>query len=493
MTDNESAPDIDPVLSSGAMKLRKSKLDSLPWDHTGRHPGNPLFWNVILVMLKVAWKYIFRSRDVDGLPTHPGGRVFSSIHINGLVDPLSLVLSQDKRVISMGRHDLMTMPLIGWVARRMGSQPVIRRTEINLGVAEENYARKINHRTLLTMTNCIAAGHNAVVMPEGKSHQDSKLHRFKTGPMRFAINASAIASQRGKPPVVMQPAGLHYRRHYWFRTDIFVEFTEPIIVEPPEDPEISLKLIEGEWVEPPREKVNSLRTKLFDSLTEITPDAPDWETYRSWQLIGHLRANHSGTRLASFRDEVLATRETRNMFSGGQLPDSALSLSKEAAEILDNHGLDGRSVSGGVISSGRSWGKLLIGLLLMAATAPITIPSTGIQAFFAWYLGDRTDEGVDARTTYHMLAAMFSPVLLWPPITLIIAYLLHFPIINPLIVPFSVAAMLLFHLSNLTFLHGYDCWNDFSESGRRTRLAGSNDGRRLEELLSEIRKTLNLL
>ena len=44
----------------------------------------------------------------------------------------------------------------------------------------------------------------------------------------------------------------------------------------------------------------------------------------------------------------------------------------------------------------------------MILTAPITLPSTGIQSFFAWYLGNRTDEGVDARTTYHMIAAMFS-------------------------------------------------------------------------------------
>ena len=56
----------------------------------------------------------------------------------------------------MGRHDLMTMPLIGWFSRRMGSQPVIRKSEIE-NVSDEEYARKINDRTLLTMTNCIAS------------------------------------------------------------------------------------------------------------------------------------------------------------------------------------------------------------------------------------------------------------------------------------------------------------------------------------------------
>ena len=39
--------------------------------------------------------------------------------------------------------------------------------------------------------------------------------------------------------------------------------------------------------------------------------------------------------------------------------------------------------------------------------------------FLGRYLGDRTDEGVDARTTYQFLAAMFGCVLMWPFISLL--------------------------------------------------------------------------
>ena len=35
------------------------------------------------------------------------------------------------------------------------------------------------------------------------------------------------------------------------------------------------------------------------------------------------------------------------------------------------------------------------------------------------FIGDRTDEGVDARTTYQFLAAMFGCVLMWPFISLV--------------------------------------------------------------------------
>lgn len=490
MADNDPAPNIDPVLSSGAMKLRRKKLDNLPWDHSGRHPGNSFFWHLIIQMMNVAWRYIFRSRQVDSPPSYTGGRIFSSIHINGLVDPMSLVLSQDRKVISMGRHDLMTMPLIGWFSRRMGSQPVIRKPEIRLGVADEEYASMINQRTLLTMTNCIAAGHNAVVMPEGKSHQDSRLHRFKTGPIRFGINAAAIAEKKGQGAPALQPVGLHYRRHYWFRTDVFVEFREPIPIEPPSDPEHGLKLVNGDWVEPPHEQVNSLKDELFRELSIVTPDAPDWPTYRGWHLLAHIVAIQSGSSLGTFKDEVIAAREVRNLLSNGELSEEALKPSIEAAEILHSHNLDGRAIYGSGVLATTHWGGFLGSLFLMLIAAPLTLVSTGAQATLAWYLGDRTDEGVDARTTYHMLAAMFSPVLFWPPI----AAAITFSVIgkSPLLVPGVLLMIIAFHLSNLVFLVGYDLLADFTNSRRRSRLASSSEGAKLEELLSKTRSALNL-
>jgi hypothetical protein len=38
---------------------------------------------------------------------------------------------------------------------------------------------------------------------------------------------------------------------------------------------------------------------------------------------------------------------------------------------------------------------------------------------FGRIIGDRTDEGVDARTTYQFLAAMFGSVLMWPFISIL--------------------------------------------------------------------------
>ncbi|MEC7105010.1 MAG: 1-acyl-sn-glycerol-3-phosphate acyltransferase, partial [Candidatus Thermoplasmatota archaeon] len=376
----QDAPDIEPELSSGAMKLRKKKLGKIPWDHTGRHPGNPYFWKIVLLLIGVGLRYIFRRSYYEKIPDYEGGRVISSMHINGLVDPATLVHSQDRRIISMGRHDLMTMPLIGWFTRRMGSQPVIRKSEIENGVSDGEYARKINDRTLLTMTNCIASGYNAMAMPEGKSHHDSHLHRFKTGPMRVALNAASIAKHRGLPNPALQPVGLHFRCHHWFRTDVFVEFQEPIPVLAPEVSGAPERLSSGIWEEPPSDQVHHLRDALFSSLTEVTPDAPNWETYRAWHLIGHIRANSSNSQLKSFRDEVLAAREVRAALSDGQTKEDLMAPAIEAATILNDVQLDGRALTGIKLDSRIAWTKSAIGIFLMILMSPITIPSTGIQA-----------------------------------------------------------------------------------------------------------------
>ena len=127
----------------------------------------------------------------------------------------------------------------------------------------------------------------------------------------------------------------------------------------------------------------------------------------------------------------------------------------------------------------------------MILMSPVTIPSTGIQAFFAWYLGDRTDEGIDARTTYHFLAAMFSPILFWLPMALVTAFLIH-PL-SLLSIVTTMLILLVIHISNLVFLFGYDCWSDFSTSRRRAKLASSDKGKRLEELISDLKTNLNLL
>ena len=195
--------------------------------------------------------------------------------------------------------------------------------------------------------------------------------------------------------------------------------------------------------------------------------------------------------MKSFREEVLAAREVRDALSDAQTMEGLMAPAIEAAKILNDNQLDGRALTGTKLDSRIVWPKAAIGIFLMILMSPITLTSTGIQAFFAWYLGDRTDEGIDARTTYHFLAAMFSPILFWLPLAIVTAFLMYPPSLLSIAIAMSI--LLVIHISNLVFLFGYDCWSDFSTSRRRAKLASSDRGKRLEELISDVKTNLNLL
>ena len=54
--------------------------------------------------------------------------------------------------------------------------------------------------------------------------------------------------------------------------------------------------------------------------------------------------------------------------------------------------------------------KLALFLLLL----PVTIYSMSLQIILGRKLGDTTDEGLDARTSYQFLAGMFGSLIMWP-------------------------------------------------------------------------------
>ena len=132
----------------------------------------------------------------------------------------------------------------------------------------------------------------------------------------------------------------------------------------------------------------------------------------------------------------------------------------------------------------------------MILCSPITLSSTGIQALLAWYLGNKTDEGIDARTTYHMIAAMISPISIWPMVSLIYFIIIDNTFFNlPLFsFPFFlIFSIFIYHSSNLLFLLGYDMWIDFKFRLNGKILNQSKDGSKLIKLIEEINTNLDVL
>ena len=135
--------------------------------------------------------------------------------------------------------------------------------------------------------------------------------------------------------------------------------------------------------------------------------------------------------LQTWREEVLAARAVRDTYQTElehvdskpvKIAHRTLDLGVEIHKKLEERNLDGRDLNKNATGLRRGNPLRLVDAsirtVIMAALLPVFLVSLSLQMSLGRFLGDRTDEGVDARTTYQFLAAMFGSVLMWPFISI---------------------------------------------------------------------------
>jgi len=426
-----------PVLSKSATKMKMDKLLSTPLpSYGGSTPGSFVWTHAAWWIARRVRAAQFRTREVTGRETLPTdrGNLCCAWHTNGLIDPLAIALNHNRFFVLGGRHDLVTRPLLSWWTRRMAVQPVVRKAELLRGGCSEEEATQINGRSLLMLATGISEGFGCVLFPEGTSHSESSMLRFRTGPMRTVLAAGAIAKSRGNALPAVIPIGLHFRNRELFRTDEWVEYGTPLQLVDDDIPDELVEAVkDGKWSEPPAPKVTALRDKLRLELVPMTPNTSDWSEYDALHLMGHVEARRSGQPLSSWREEVLAARALRDALQpadlslmGPEVPaieSPVLPPAKAAAQLLSDRGLDGRDLNAAGTDL-RTFNPTkiiapLIRLPIALLMLPICLYAFGGQVAMGRLLGDSTDEGLDARTSYHFLAAMFGSLMFWPLLTIL--------------------------------------------------------------------------
>ena len=460
-----------PVLSKSATKMKMDKLLSTPLpSYGGSTPGSFVWTHAAWWIARRVRAAQFRTREVTGRDTLPTdrGNLCCAWHTNGLIDPLAIALNHNRFFVLGGRHDLVTRPLLSWWTRRMAVQPVVRKAELLRGGCSEEEATQINGRSLLMLATGISEGFGCVLFPEGTSHSESSMLRFRTGPMRTVLAAGAIAKSRGNALPAVIPIGLHFRNRELFRTDEWVEYGTPLQLVDDDIPDDLVEAVKtGKWCEPPADKVTALRDKLRLELVPMTPNTSDWSEYDALHLMGHVEARRSGQPLSSWREEVLAARALRDALQPADISlmdpevpaieSPVLAPAKAASQLLSERGLDGRDLN----AAGTDLRTLnptkvvapLIRLPIALLMLPICLYAFGGQVAMGRLLGDSTDEGLDARTSYHFLAAMFGSLMFWPLLTILAVW-------------FAVS-----NVSSLTDLIGFDWLSVYGEGKIHAMLA----------------------
>ena len=505
-----------PILSASAKKMRIDKLLAAPRPtYTSSVPGSYLWTKIAFWMCRRVSSVQFRSTSTTSttnLEREGAGAMCCGWHTNGLMDPLGIFLHHPKEFVVGARHDLVTRPLLGWWTRRLAVQPVVRKAELLRGGCTEEEATHLNGRSLLALAGGIAHGFGCVLFPEGTSHDNSHMIRFKTGPVRTVLAAAALAKANDLPLPQLVPVGLHYRRRELFRTDQYIEFGDPISLDEGTVPQAMVDAVrDGGWVEPPATIVHEIRDQLQASLPSMTPHTASWEEHRALHILAHLDARANDRTLATWQDEVHAARKVRDNWPGRTpsfppqpLGGERLEKASEVAELLDQRGLDGRDLnrSGtGLRRAHPMYAPLgILRTLLFLMLLPLSLTSLGLQVALGRLLGDSTDEGLDARTSYQFLAAFFGSILIWPVValmwtlaawwnqeTLAALFNLSPSWLSTIGGPIVLFLLLfpLFWASGKSFAWAWDTWTDLRKAWNR-RFLPRKEKDHLESLLHQL-------
>ena len=175
----------------------------------------------VVSLIRMVANTFFRRIDVVGLENIPadGPLIFAGNHPNALMDGWLLTAKCGRWPL----HFLANAKL--WEYRLMrplldvtGAVPVYRR--------EEHDGKVDNQQAFDKVYEILEAGKFMGIFPEGVSHTESQLIKLKTGTARIALAVAA----RGKTNVKIVPCGLNYIHRHRFRSQVLIEFGEPISI-----------------------------------------------------------------------------------------------------------------------------------------------------------------------------------------------------------------------------------------------------------------------
>jgi 1-acyl-sn-glycerol-3-phosphate acyltransferase len=345
----------------------------------------------LISLMKVITNTFFRRIDVVGEENIPleGPVIFAGNHPNALMDGWLLTARCGRWPLHfMANSKLWKYPLLGRMLDVMGAVPVHRR--------EEHDGEVDNSGAFDKLYDVIEAGNCMGIFPEGISHTESQLTKLKTGTARIALSVAA----RGKVKVTIVPCGLNYIHRDRFRSQVLIEFGEPLVID-------------GDWIkkftQDDRGTVLELTDFLAISLKAVTLNAPDWSTLRFIQTARRLYK--PATVHLSPGLYVELNRRFVETYQDTKDAPEIIAFRREIDDYqsrLDVLGLKDYQLRK-KISVGRAFRRLMGRSLLMLLLLPIAIPGVILHVPVTWVavmVGDKFSYEADDIATLKVLAVV---------------------------------------------------------------------------------------
>ena len=148
-----------------------------------------------------------------------GPVLFTSNHPNSLTDSFVIGASVPRRVNFVATVQLFRFRPLKWLLTRCGVIPINR-------VSDDPRGMRTVASTFEACFGALERGEVVGIFPEGVTYEDSQMREVKSGAARMALELEH--RHGGRLGLKVVPAGLTYSAKEIYRTDVLVNFGEPI-------------------------------------------------------------------------------------------------------------------------------------------------------------------------------------------------------------------------------------------------------------------------
>lgn len=217
-----------------------------------------LFYNSVKLLVKVSFRIFYEKvvvKNKHRLRTH-NPCILVSNHPSTMTDPLQVAHHANRIVHFLANASMFKHPFTKWFFTTFYCIPIERPKDVG--------GRMIsNQDSFKQAEDFLQGGGLLYVAVEGYSQPERRIGKVKTGTARIAL--STASKTDFKLDLTIQPVGLNYTAHRYFRTKLFTYAGEPLL----------LADYEKLYKENPRAAVAKLTDDISEGIRALIIDTED--------------------------------------------------------------------------------------------------------------------------------------------------------------------------------------------------------------------------